>query len=269
MAIHPTALVDRSASVADDAEIGPYCTVGAGAQIGSGARLISHVTIEGRTTLGAGSLVYPFAALGGAPQHLGDKGEDTSLVIGERCVIRENVTLNRGTKQGRGATEVGAECYLMAGAHVAHDCVVGRNVVFANNATIGGHVKVGDAVFLGGLCAVHQNSRIGDFAFVGGCAAVTADIIPYAIAQGNHAGLAGLNIIGMKRRGVPRDTIRMLRSLYLMLFEAGGIFEERLEAARAQFAGAPEAQRIIDFIDAGAKRALMQSRRRGWTAGED
>jgi UDP-N-acetylglucosamine acyltransferase len=269
MAMHPTALVDSDAIVAEDAEIGPYCSVGAGARIEKGVRLVSHVAIEGRTTVGAGSVVHPFASLGAAPQHLGDKGEGTALIIGERCVIREGVTLNRGTQMGRGVTEIGAECYLMTGAHVAHDCVVGRNVIFANNATLGGHVVVGDAVFFGGLCAVHQNSRIGDFAFVGGCAAVTSDVIPYAIAQGNHAGLAGLNVIGMKRRGVSRETIRMLRSLYLLLFESDGVFDERLDAARAQFGGAPECKRVLDFIDAGAKRALMQSRRRGWTAGED
>jgi len=269
MRAHPTALVDPMARVAGDAEIGPYCVIGGQAEIGAGARLLSHVVVEGRTHIGAGATIYPFASVGTAPQHLGYGGEDTAAFIGEGCVIREGVTINRGTAKGGGETRVGARCYLMAGSHVAHDCHVGESVVFANNATLGGHVVVGDHVFLGGLCAVHQNSRIGDFAFIGGCAAVTADVIPYGSAMGNHAALAGLNVIGMKRRGASRQTIHALRALFAELFEGEGVFAERLVSAKAQYGAFAEAQRIFAFIENGGKRALMGSRRRPWTTGED
>ena len=195
--------------------------------------------------------------LGGPQQHLGYKNEETSLKIGARTIIREHVTMNIGTAAGRGETVVGAGGMFMTGAHVAHDCIVGDNAIFANNATLGGHVTVGDNVFLGGLCAIHQYCRIGSYAFIGGCAAVLMDVIPYASAIGNHARLAGLNIVGMKRRGTPRRTIHQLRSAYRDLFEASGVFAERLDGVASQYGDLDEVRRILDFIRADTHRPLM------------
>lgn len=261
MTVHRTAIVEDGAEIGDDCVIGPHAIIGAKVRLGREVSIGAHAVITGRTEIGARTSVHPFAALGGPPQHLAYRGEDTRLVVGADCVIREHATLNLGTASGRGVTTVGDHVYIMTGAHVAHDCIVGDHVIFANNATLGGHTIVGRNVFLGGLCAIHQNSRIGDYAFVGGCAAVTADIIPYASAIGNHAELAGLNIIGLKRRGVPRETIRDMRMAYHMLFHRGGAFAERLSATADRFAECPEVMRIIEFINADARRPLMAPRR--------
>lgn len=257
MQIHSTASVDPKASLADDVEIGPYCTVGPDVRLDTGVRLISHVVVDRLTSIGERCVIHPFAVVGGAPQHLGYKGEETTLEIGADCVIREHATLNRGTVAGGGVTRVGERCFIMTAAHIAHDCQVGNDVIFANNATLGGHVRVGNGVFLGGLCAIHQNSRLGDYCFVGGCAAVAADIIPYASAIGNHAYLAGLNIIGLKRRGLNRQTIHDLRNAYKELFEGEGVFADRLERVRANYSRSDAVNAIIQFIDNGSTRALM------------
>lgn len=254
--IHPTASVADSAELAPDVDIGPYCTVGGDVQLGAGVRLVSHVAIAGDTHVGEGSVVYPFASLGSPPQHLGYKGEPTKLRIGARTLIREHVTLNLGTAQGRGVTQIGDDCMFMIGSHVAHDCVVGNKVIFANNATLGGHVTVGDGVFLGGLCAVHQNARIGRFAFVGGMAGLEGDLIPYGSVMGNRAYLAGLNIVGMKRRQMTREQIHGIRRGFRTIFHGPGTLGERLEAAEREFAGNAEVGEIIAFLRADAKRPL-------------
>lgn len=257
MTIHPTAIVEDGAELADGIEIGPFCRVGARVTLEQGVRLLSHVVIEGRTRLGPGSTVHPFAVLGGPPQHLGYKEEDTSLVIGANAIIREHVTMNTGTADGRGETKIGDNGFFMSACHVAHDCLIGDNVIFANNATVGGHVRVGNNAFLGGLCAIHQNCRVGDFAFVGGCAAAPTDIIPYGSATGNHATLSGLNIIGMKRRGLERKSIHALRGAYRMLFDDEGAFQERVEKVASAYGQDGEVMRIIDFIRADARRPIM------------
>jgi UDP-N-acetylglucosamine acyltransferase len=269
MPIHPTAIVETGAQIAPDAVIGPWCRLSANTTIREGAELKSHVVVEGRTEIGARTVVYPFAVLGGPPQHLGYGGEDTALKIGADCVIREHATANLGTAQGRGVTVIGDNCFLMTGAHVAHDCVVGSNVVFANNATLGGQVVVGDFVFLGGLCAIHQFSRVGSYAFIGGCAAVTADVIPYGSAVGNHAELVSLNIIGMKRRGMSRAAIHDLRGAYKALFANEGAFEERIEKVAQRYAANEEVMRVIRFIREDTRRPLMAPPRRSWRAGEN
>ena len=179
------------------------------------------------------------------------------VVIGADCIIREYATVNCGTAAGGGVTRIGDRAFLMTGAHVAHDCRVGEGVVMANAATLGGHVTVEDFVFLGGLSAIHQFCRIGAYAFVGGCAAVPTDVIPYGSAIGNHARLAGLNLIGMKRRGVPREAIHKIRAAYRLLFEEDGPFRERLQRAEAEFGAVAEVRRILDFINADTSRALM------------
>jgi UDP-N-acetylglucosamine acyltransferase len=269
MRIHPTAIVEEGAALGDGVVIGPFCRVSAKARLGAGVELKSHVVVAGRTEIGARTIVHPFAALGGPPQHLGYRGEDTALRIGEDCVIREHATLNLGTPTGRGETVVGDRCFLMTGAHVAHDCLVGSDVIFANNATLGGHVVIEDFVFLGGLCAVHQFCRVGAYAFIGGCAAVPTDVIPYASATGNHAQLSGLNIVGMKRRGMSRAAIHDLRAAYRMLFAPAGSFQERVEAVASTFAHREEVMRIVRFIRTDTRRPLMAPPRRPCSAGDD
>ncbi|CAN5458645.1 acyl-ACP--UDP-N-acetylglucosamine O-acyltransferase [soil metagenome] len=254
--IHPTAIVDPAAQFGQDVEIGAFCTVGPRVQLGDGVRLVSHVIIEGATQIGAGTTIHPFAVLGGAPQHLAHKGEDTRLVIGERNIIREHVTMHTGTVGGGGVTTVGSDSLYMVAAHVAHDCVVGDRVTFANNATLGGHVTIGDFVFMGGLSAVHQFTRIGRYSFVGGGGVVTKDVIPYGSVWGNHAHLEGLNLVGLKRRGFTREAINALRAAYRLLFADEGTFQERLDDVVEAHAGTPEVMEIVDFIRAEANRPL-------------
>ncbi|SFK11789.1 acyl-ACP--UDP-N-acetylglucosamine O-acyltransferase [Caulobacter sp. UNC279MFTsu5.1] len=254
--IHPTAIVSPGAQLGQDVEIGPFCTVGPQVQLGDGVRLVSHAVIEGATQVGAGTTVHPFAVLGGAPQHLAHKGEDTRLVIGERNIIREHVTMHAGTVGGGGVTKVGSDSLYMVGAHVAHDCIVGDRVTFANNATLGGHVVIGDFVFMGGLCAVHQFTRIGRYSFVGGGGVVTKDIIPYGSVWGNHAHLEGLNLVGLKRRGFSREAINALRAAYRLLFADEGTFQERLDDVAEAHAGTPEVMEIVEFIRSEANRPL-------------
>lgn len=268
MPIHPTAIIEGGAAIGDGVSIGPWCRVSSKAALGDGVNLMSNVVIEGRTTIGARTTVHPFAILGGPPQHLGYRGEDTAIQIGEDCIIREYSTVNLGTVAGRGQTVIGDKCFLMTGAHVAHDCVVGSNVIFANNATLGGHVVIGDSVFLGGLCAVHQFCRIGSYAFIGGCAAVPTDVIPYGSATGNHATLSGLNIIGMKRRGMSRAAIRDLRAAVRLLFGDEDSFQERVEQVASAYAQSAEVMRIINFIREDTRRPLMAPPRRLWPAGD-
>jgi UDP-N-acetylglucosamine acyltransferase len=253
--IHPTALIHEGAQIGAGVEIGPYCIIGEGAVLGRAVRLMSNVVIEGLTEIGEHTVVHPFAVLGGPPQHLAHKGEPTRLVIGERNIIREHVTMHAGTALGRGVTTVGSDGLFMVGSHVAHDCIVGDHVVFANNATLGGHVQVGDYVFMGGLSAVHQWSRIGRHAFIGGLAPVTKDVIPYALV-GNDAHLEGMNLVGLKRRGFARDAINDLRTAYRMLFAEEGTFQERLEDVARVFARSAEVSEVVAFIRADANRPL-------------
>ena len=208
--IHSTAIIAAKAKIGADVKIGPYCVIGDNAVIGDGAHLHSHVVIEGHTSLGAGCEVYPFAALGCAPQHTRYENEPSRLVIGKNCVIREHVTMHPGTAIDAMETIVGDHGLFFAGAHVAHDCVVGNHVIFANNASLGGHVRIGDHVMLGGFAAVQQWCRVGPHAMVGAHSLVDADIIPYCIAAGNRARLSGINVIGLDRRGFAPSTVTAL-----------------------------------------------------------
>jgi UDP-N-acetylglucosamine acyltransferase len=254
--IHPSAVVDRGAQVHETVEIGPFCVVGSKVVLGKNVRLVNHVCVDGRTSIGEGTLVYPFASLGQPPQSLAYKGEDTELVIGASNIIREHVTMNPGTAQGSAVTRVGDRCMFMADSHVAHDCVVGSNCVFANNAMVGGHVVVEDFVWLGGGAAVHQFSRIGKHAFVGGMAGLEGDLIPYGSVMGNRAYLAGLNLVGLKRRGFTREQIHELRNAYRLLFAQEGTFQERLADVAELFANNEEVMDIVNFVRAGGNRPL-------------
>jgi UDP-N-acetylglucosamine acyltransferase len=254
--IHPTALVDAKAEIGVDVEIGPYCLVGPAVRLGARTRLMSHVVIEGDTRLGEDNVVHPFATLGGPPQHVAYKGEPTKLIIGDGNTIREYVTMHKGTPTGRAVTTVGSNSFFMAQSHVAHDCIVGDNVILNHAATLGGHVSVDEYAIIGGLAAVHQYGRIGRHVIVGGLAAVTKDVIPFGSVWGNHAHLEGLNLVGLKRRGFARDVINDLRAAYRLMFADEGTFQERVEDVARVFANSPEVREIVDFIRADANRPI-------------
>ncbi|WP_370372263.1 acyl-ACP--UDP-N-acetylglucosamine O-acyltransferase [Henriciella pelagia] len=255
--IHPTAIVEDGAELGDGVSIGAFAYVGSEVKLGDGSKIHQRATVIGRSELGAKVEVYPGASIGCAPQILGFKDDGTSrLTIGSGTILRENVTIHGGSPTHGGLTSVGDDCLLMVGAHVAHDCHVGNKCVFANGVQIGGHIIVGDQVWMGGLAAVHQFCRIGRHAFVGGGAIVVADIIPYGSVIGNHAHLAGLNIVGMKRRGFSRKSIHDLRAAYRMLFAKEGTFSERVADAEETYGDCPELVEIIEFIKAGKSRAL-------------
>lgn len=254
--IDPTARIEEGAQIGDGASIGPYCMIGPDVTIGPGCTLLSHVHLAGRTTLGAGATVYPFASLGTAPQSLAYRGEPTVLEIGEGCVIRESVTMNTGTAAGGGVTRVGARGYYMAYSHVGHDCVVGNDVIFANSATLGGHCEVGDQVFIGGLTAVHQFARIGSQAMVAGMTGVRGDVIPYGFATGQHAHLEGLNVIGMRRRKFSHARLQAIRAFYRELFLGPGLFADRVKQLQPRGSEDPAIADILSFIAKGEKRPL-------------
>ena len=260
--IDPTARVAEGARLGKGVEIGPYCIVGPQVELGDGVRLIGHVHVTGVTTIGEATAVYPFASLGTPPQSVHYRGGATQLVIGPRCEVREGVTMNTGTENGGGLTTVGERCLFMVGSHVGHDCHVGNSVIFANNAVIGGHVSVGDYAFLGGNAAVHQHARIGEGAMVAGLSGITRDLIPFGYARGQIAGLAGLNIIGLRRRGATRSDLHRVRHVYRKLFLDDGLFADRVSAVARNFADDPVVGKILTFIRAGGKLSLMQPRRR-------
>jgi len=259
--IHPTAIVEDGAEIGAGVRIGPYCVIGREVRIGDGCVLHSHVVMAGRTSVGADCQIYPFASLGHPPQHLKYRGEKNGLVIGERNVIREYVTMNPGTEPEERMTRVGSDSYYMIGAHIGHDCVVGDHVVFANNATLGGHVTIGDHVIIGGLAAVHQMCRVGRCAIIGGVSGVRGDVIPYGMAVGDVSWLNGLNLIGLQRRGFSREEIHGMRKAYRMLFADNGSFAQRVDRVSQEFADSAPVQEIINFIRNASNRNLCLPRR--------
>ena len=252
--IDSTARIENGATIGRDVSIGPYCTIGANVTVGDGCRLISHVHLAGHTTIGPRTVIYPFASLGSPPQSVNYRGGPTRLVVGADCDIREGVTMNIGTEEGGGVTEVGDKCFVMVGTHVAHDCKVGNNVILANNTTLAGHVTIGDNVVFGGLSAVLQHTRIGEGAMIAGLSGVRADVIPWAVATGQHAHLAGLNVVGMRRRGWSRADIHHVRAAYKALFFGGGEFLTRLERVAGEYGTVPAIAKIVAFIKAGKGR---------------
>jgi UDP-N-acetylglucosamine acyltransferase len=256
--IHPTAIVMPGATLAADAVIGPYCVIGEHVVLGAGVRLAAHVVIDGRTTIGEATRIFPFASIGLEPQDLKYRGENSSLEIGRNNTIREHVTINPGTAGGGMVTRVGDNCLLMVGAHVAHDCQIGNHVIMVNNATLAGHVSVADYALLGGLSAVHQFVRIGRHAMIGGMSGVERDVIPYGQVMGNRARLTGLNVIGMQRRGFSREEIQGLRTAYNFLFSTERTLTERVAEAAERFGGIGPVDDIIAFIRADSSRAICQ-----------
>jgi len=256
--IHPTALIDPKAEIAESASIGPYCVVGPNTQLAERVRLISHVVVDGITSIGEGTTIYPFASIGHRPQDLKYKGEASRLEIGRDNQIREYVTMNPGTEGGGMVTRVGNFGLFMVGSHVAHDCLIGDHVILVNNVALGGHVSIGDYAIIGGNSAVHQFVRIGKQVMVGGMTGVENDVIPYATVTGNRAHLSGLNLVGLKRRGFSREVIHDLRNAYRMLFAPEGTMVERLEEVASQYKTCAPAMEIVDFIRADSSRAVCQ-----------
>jgi len=260
--IDASARIEAGAAIGQNVSIGPLCTIGPNVSVGDGCRLHAHVNLTGHTTIGARTVIHPFASLGSAPQSVKYRGGPTRLVVGADCDIREGVTLNTGTEDDRGVTQVGDRCFLMVGAHVAHDCLVGNNVVFANNVVLGGHVTVGDNVMFGGGVAVRQFVRIGEGAMIVGLSGVRADLIPWGMAHGSLAHLIGLNVVGMRRSGVSKAEILLVRRAYEALFFGEGEFRARLDQVEREYGGDARVRKIVDFIRAG-KRPLTMAIRRG------
>lgn len=254
--IHPTAIIGDTVTLAENVSVGPYCVIQGNVTIGEGTTLISHVSISGHTTIGKHCTIYPFASLGHAPQDLKFKGEKSRLEIGDYVTIREHVTMNPGTENGGLLTKVGNHCLFMVGTHVAHDCMVENNVILANNATLAGHVTVGEHAIIGGLAAIHQFVRIGRHAIIGGMSGVEHDVIPYGSVIGERANLAGLNLVGLKRRNYKRDTIHALRGAYKQLFEGVGTLADRAHKVRQQYTDINEVQEMVKFIEEKSSRSL-------------
>lgn len=257
--IHPTAIVARGAELGAGVSIGPWCSVGPNAVIQDGARLVSHVVVDGHSVVGPDVVLFPFCTVGLEPQDLKYKGEPTRCEIGARTQIREHCTIHRGTATGVGTTRVGADCLIMAVAHVAHDCQLGNNVIIANNAVMGGHVSIGDHAVIGGAAAIHQFVRIGRAAMIGGVSGVEADVIPFGSVIGNRARLAGLNVIGLKRRGFNKQQIGQLHTAFGFLFRHEGIFKQRLADTRDRFGTDPLVAEVLEFIDAPSHRGLIRA----------
>lgn len=264
MTIDKTAIIGVGAKIANDVEIGAYSIIGDNVEIGSGCKIKSHVCIAGKTTIGKNNTFYPFSVIGEEPQDLKFSGEESRVRIGDSNVFREHVTVHSGTMQGNpylkesNVTVIGNDCLLMVSCHVAHDCVVGDKVILANNATIAGHVTIGDHVIIGGLSAVQQFVRIGDHAIVGGMSAVENDVVPYALIIGERARLAGVNIVGLKRRSFSREEISNLREAFNILFFLGdGEMKERVGKVSKDFSGS-EVKLLTDFLSVESKRAICK-----------
>jgi UDP-N-acetylglucosamine acyltransferase len=257
VSIHPTALVEAGAIVPESAKVGPYCTVGPDVVLGEGCELVSHVVLDGRTTLGAGARVYSFAAVGVAPQDLKYGGEPTQVVIGEKTIIREYVTISRGTAGGGGVTRVGANCLIMAYTHIGHDSSIGNHCILANGATLAGHVIVEDYATVGALCPIHQFCRIGRHAFVGGGTTITQDVLPYSLTSAKRETHAyGLNRVGLERRGFTREQLRALQHAYRMLLASKRNTTQALEVMRVEASVSEDVQYLCRFIETSERGVL-------------
>ncbi len=258
--IHPTAVVDPRAHLGNDVEIGPFSVIGPDVRLDDAVKIISHGVVAGRTRIGSGTRIFPFTSIGHEPQDLKYEGEPSELIIGCNNTIREHVTVNPGTAGGGMVTRIGDGCLLMVGVHVAHDCRIGNSVVMANNATLAGHVVVEDFAVIGGLSAIHQFVRIGAHAMIGGMTGIEQDVIPFGLAMGDRGHLAGLNLVGLKRRGFDRDDIHRLRAAFRMLFAATGEMTERMAAVSREHGDSPLVRQLLDFLGAESDRLVLKPR---------
>ncbi len=246
--IHPTAMISSKAEIGTDVTIGPYAIISDDVTIGDRTIIGPHAVVDPYVEIGSDCRVFQFASVGAVPQSLKFKGELTWTKIGNRCIIREFVTINRGTAEAGGITQIGDDCLLMAYAHIAHDCILGNRVVMANNATLAGHVTIGDFATVGGLTAVHQFVRIGEHAFVGGKTVVVKDITPYVLASGDRATLHGLNLVGLKRHEFSPEVLKQLKKAYRIIFRIGLTLNEAIERASAEVEPIAEVKTFIGFI---------------------
>ncbi|MCK5165886.1 MAG: acyl-ACP--UDP-N-acetylglucosamine O-acyltransferase [Rhodospirillaceae bacterium] len=263
--IHPTAIIEDGAKIGDNVEIGPYSIIGPNVIIESGVKIFSHVVVSGVTSIGSGTRIFPFASIGSEPQDLKFGGEVSRLEIGSNNTIREHVTMNPGTEGGGLLTKVGDNCLFMVASHVAHDCQIANNVILVNNATLAGHVEVGEFAIIGGLSAAHQFVRIGKHAMLGGMSGAESDVIPYGMVIGNRGDLSGLNLVGIKRRGFDRETIHSLRNAYRLLFANEGTMAERIKDVAEMFKEVEPVMEIIDFVTADSSRSFCQPKSKDGT----
>lgn len=251
--IHPTAIIEPGAEIDTNVTIGPYAIIKDNVFIGAGTEIGPYTTIDQFVTIGPDCRIFPYASIGAAPQDLKFHGEKTYLKIGRGSIIREFVTINRGTESGGGITEVGEENYLMAYTHIAHDCKTGKQVILANNSTLAGHIELGNNVTVGGLVAIHQFVKIGDFAYIGGKSAVVKDIPPYVIAAGDRATLHGLNNVGLKRHRFTKSTLQELKKTYRIVFRIGLTVKQASERVRAEVEQIPEVVNFMNFIKSSSR----------------
>jgi len=256
MAIHPTAIINDGAVLGRDVDVGPYCIIGANVRIGDGTRLMSHVVIDGWTTIGSGCTVFPFACLGTQTQDLKYKGGRTFVEIGDRTTIREYVTVNSATNDGE-KTIVGSGCHICAYCHVAHACVVGNDVIMSNGATLAGHVIVEDQAIIGGLTAAHQFCRIGRLCMVGGMTRIVQDCPPFMIIEGNPSEVRGHNSIGLKRKNIAENSQRLIKEAYRILYREGLSTSQAVEKIKAELEMCPEIMHLLSFID-GSERGIIR-----------
>ena len=256
MSIHPSAVIEEGARIGNGCVIGPFCHVGPNVILHDNVTLKSHVVVTGHTTIGSDTVVFPFASLGEIPQDLKFKGEETSLVIGQRNRIREHVTMNTGTQGGGGVTIVGDDCLFMAGCHVAHDVHIGNRVILVNSAAVAGHCILEDDVIIGGLSGIHQFVRIGHGAIIGAVTMVTNDVIPFGLVQAPRGELDGLNLVGLKRKGVARADITALRAAFQMMAQGEGTFNDRVKRMGEETDSAYVKQ-IVDFVMAASDRSFL------------
>ena len=254
--IHPSAVIENGAQIADDVSIGPFSYIGSKVTLRSKVKIKSHVVVTGETEIGRETIIYPFSVIGEIPQDLKFDGEETRLIIGERNQIRENVTINTGTEGGGGLTSVGNDCLFMTGSHVAHDVEINNNVIIANCGAVAGHCVIEDDVIIGGLSGIHQFVRVGRGAIIGAVTMVTNDVIPFGLVQGPRGSLAGLNIIGLKRKGVQRDDITALRAAFLALAQGEGTFHDRAKKLGEETTS-EYVEAIANFILVGSDRSFL------------
>ena len=253
--IHKTAIIDSNAKISENVKIGPYSVIGPDVEIGEGTVVQSHVNITGKTIIGINNQIYPFASIGNDPQDLKFKGEKTLLEIGDNNKIREYVTINPGTEGGGGKTQVGNNCLFMVSSHIAHDCIVGDNVILANNVPLGGHAHVDDNAIIGGNSAVQQFTRVGKFAMIGGMCGVVRDVIPYGITHGNRSILQGLNLIGLRRKNIPNQEILSLSEAYKIIFKSDNL-TENLSNLSNDLRKNELVSEVVNFIEKDKKRPI-------------